>query len=182
MSVVGSCSQSLRRGGTQQDTRESSSGRVLMLKVRAELTNTALMSSRRRAEAGLPFSSNISSPIFKPEKDRKNRWVSMCCVCWWHTCGREGRCGTPSQDQGLHETEPPPAANYHLISRTFSGRLYPIRLIATTAVGENLTAPSSWCRIKIKCFFFFILSTKPIMSSMCACSALLCSGLASESF
>lgn len=71
MSVVGSCSQSLRRGGTEQDACGSSSGRVLMLKDSAEFTNAALMSSMRRAEAGLPFSSNISSPIFKPEEDGK---------------------------------------------------------------------------------------------------------------
>lgn len=72
MSVMGSCSQSLRRGGTEQDARGSSSGRVLMLKDSAEFTNAALMSSMWRAEADLPFSSNISSPIFKPEKVEKN--------------------------------------------------------------------------------------------------------------
>lgn len=69
--MVGSCSQSLRRGGAEQDARGSSSGRVLMLKDSAEFTNAALMSSMRRAEAGLPFSSKISSPIFKPEEEGK---------------------------------------------------------------------------------------------------------------
>lgn len=70
--MVGSCSQSLRRGGAEQDARGSSSGRVLMLKDSAEFTNAALMSSMRRAEAGLPLSSRISSPIFRPEEEGKS--------------------------------------------------------------------------------------------------------------
>lgn len=71
MSVEGSCSHSLRRGGAEQSACGWSSGRVLMLRVSAGFTNAALMSSMRRAEEGLSFSSRISSPIFKPEGKAK---------------------------------------------------------------------------------------------------------------
>lgn len=77
MSVVLSCSQSLRRGGTEQCVCGWSSGKVLMFKVSVRFTNAALMSSMRRAEAGLPFSSRISSPIFKPEENRKLNMQAM---------------------------------------------------------------------------------------------------------
>lgn len=69
--MEGSCSQSLRRGGAEQSDWGWSSGRVLMLRVSAGFTNAALMSSMRRAEEGLSFSSRISSPIFKPEGNTK---------------------------------------------------------------------------------------------------------------
>lgn len=69
--MVGSCSQSLRRGGAEQSNCGWSSGRVLMLRVSAGFTKAALMSSMQRAEEGLSFSSRTSSPIFKPEGNTK---------------------------------------------------------------------------------------------------------------
>lgn len=81
MSVAGFCSPSERRGGRVHSNRESSWGRVLMLKVNAWFTKADLISSIWRAAAGLPFSNRISSPAFKPgRKKRRHKtrlvWVS----------------------------------------------------------------------------------------------------------
>lgn len=140
MSVVGSCSQSLRRGGTEQDARGSSSGRVLMLKDSAESTNAALMSSMWRAEAGLPFSSNISSPIFKPEEEKMLNEHVLCLLVIhvWQSAALRYAFTRPKL---RYETEPPPDAYYHLISRAISRSLYPIRLIGYDGCWGDFDSP-----------------------------------------